>query len=284
MRNEGTVFRPRVDVGVDPTFAQLRDRYDAVVLADRCHPVAGSADTGRELAGIHQAMAYLPQANRAALGAEVEDQILATGKHVVIIGGGDTGADCLGTVHRQGPTSVTQLEILPKPDHVRPVNQPWPMYPMIYRVAAAHEEGGERVYAVSTQEFLGDDDGAVRALRIVDVELKEGRFIEVSGSEREIPAELVLFALGFTGPGTDSVVGQLDLELDTRGNVARDEFYMSEYGRCLRRRRCRTRAVADRLGDRGGPRLRGSGRRIPHRVHGPSGPDTPECPPADGLT
>ncbi len=227
MRNEGTVFRPRVDVGVDPTFAQLRDRYDAVVLAIGATRSRDLPIPGRELAGIHQAMAYLPQANRAALGAEVEDQILATGKHVVIIGGGDTGADCLGTVHRQGPASVTQLEILPRPDDVRPVNQPWPMYPMIYRVAAAHEEGGERVYAVSTQEFLGGDGGAVRALRIVDVELKEGRFIEVSGSEREIPAELVLFALGFTGPESDSVVGQLDVELDTRGNVARDESYMA---------------------------------------------------------
>jgi glutamate synthase (NADPH) small chain len=226
MRNEGTVFRTGVDVGADPTFAQLRDRYDAVVLAVGATRSRDLPMPGRELTGIHQAMAYLPQANRVALGVEVDNQIVATGKHVVIIGGGDTGADCLGTVHRQRPASVTQLEILPRPEEVRSVTQPWPTYPMIYRVAAAHEEGGERVYAVSTQEFLGED-GTVKALRIVDVELRDGRFVEVAGAEREIPAELVLFALGFTGPETEAVVGQLDVELDQRGNVARDDSYMA---------------------------------------------------------
>jgi glutamate synthase (NADPH/NADH) small chain len=183
--------------------------------------------TGRELGGIHQAMEYLPQSNRASLGHEVEDQVVATGKHVVIIGGGDTGADCLGTAHRQQAASVTQLEIMPRPGDDRPAGQPWPTYPMVLRVSSAHEEGGERVYSVSTQEFLGDDDGNVRALRLVDVEMKDGRFVEVEGSERELPAELVLFAMGFTGPQQDGVVAQLGVDLDERGNVKRDGAYMT---------------------------------------------------------
>jgi glutamate synthase (NADPH/NADH) small chain len=153
--------------------------------------------------------------------------VTAEGKHVVIIGGGDTGADCLGTSHRQKAASVTQLEIMPQPGEERPTNQPWPTYPMIFRVSSAHEEGGERVYSVSTQEFLGDEDGNVRALRLVDVEMKDGKFSEVEGTEREIPAQLVLFAMGFTGPQQDGVVAQLGVDLDGRGNIVRDAAYMS---------------------------------------------------------
>ena len=145
----------------------------------------------------------------------------------MIIGGGDTGADCLGTATRQNAASITQLEIMDRPGEDRPANQPWPTYPMIFRVSSAHEETGERVYAVSTQEFLGDDDGNVRALRLVDVEFKDGKFVEVEGTEREIPAELVLLAMGFTGPETDGLVDQLGVELDDRGNVARDQGYQS---------------------------------------------------------
>ena len=145
----------------------------------------------------------------------------------MIIGGGDTGADCLGTSHRQKAASVTQLEIMPQPGTDRPGGQPWPTYPMLFRVSSAHEEGGERVYAVSTQEFLGDDDGNVRALRLVDVEIKDGRLNEIEGTEREIPAELVLFAMGFTGPEQDGVVSQLEVDLDERGNIVRDASYMS---------------------------------------------------------
>jgi glutamate synthase (NADPH) small chain len=183
--------------------------------------------TGRELGGIHQAMEFLPQSNRVSLGEEVEDQIVATDKHVVIIGGGDTGADCLGTAHRQKPASVTQLEIMSRPGDDRPDNQPWPTYPMIFRVSSAHEEGGERVYSVSTQEFLGDVDGNVRALRLVDVEMVDGKFQEVDGTEREIPAELVLFAMGFTGPEQDGIVSQLEVDIDDRGNIVRDDAYMT---------------------------------------------------------
>jgi glutamate synthase (NADPH) small chain len=227
MRREGTVFRTGVDVGATLTGDQLRERYDAVVLAVGATAWRDLPAPGRDLGGIHQAMEYLPQANRVALGEEVEDQIVADDKHVIIIGGGDTGADCLGTAHRQKAKSVTQLEIMPEPGIDRPAHQPWPTYPMVMRMSAAHEEGGERVYAVSTEEFLGDDEGNVRALRIVDVESKQGKFEPVPGSEREIPADLVLFAMGFTGPEQGDLVEQLGVELDERGNVARDASYMS---------------------------------------------------------
>ncbi len=224
MRREGTVFRAGVPVGAKITGAQLRDRYDAVVLAIGSTVARDLPVTGRELDGIHQAMEYLPQANRVSLGVPVEDQILATGKHVVIIGGGDTGADCLGTTLRQEAASVTQLEIMARPGEDRPEGQPWPTYPMTFRVSSAHEEGGERVYAVSTQEFLGDDEGRVRALRLVDV---DSSFQPVPGTEREIPAELVLFAMGFTGPERVGLVEQLGVDLDERGNVVRDAAYAS---------------------------------------------------------
>jgi glutamate synthase (NADPH/NADH) small chain len=227
MRREGTVFRAGVDVGGTLTADQLRDRYDAVVLAMGATEARDLPVPGRELGGIHQAMEFLPQANRVALGEQVEDQIVATGKHVVIIGGGDTGADCLGTSTRQGAASITQLEIMPEPPSLRPSNQPWPSYPMIFRVSSAHEEAGDRVYAVSTQEFLGDESGNVRSLRLVDVVFEGGKLIEVEGTEREIPAELVLLAMGFTGPEKAGLIDQLGVDLDPRGNVARDKSYMS---------------------------------------------------------
>jgi glutamate synthase (NADPH) small chain len=227
MRREGTVFRTGVDVGATITGPQLRERYDAVVLAVGATAWRDLPAPGRDLRGIHQAMEYLPQANRAALGEEVEDQIVATDKHVVIIGGGDTGADCLGTAHRQQPRSVTQLEIMPQPGDERPDHQPWPTYPMVMRMSPAHEEGGDRVFSVSTEEFVGDEDGNVRALRIVDVENRGGRFEPVPGTERELPADLVLFAMGFTGPEQGGLVEQLGVDLDERGNVARDADYMA---------------------------------------------------------
>ena len=223
MRREGTVFRAGVAVGSETLAGrQLRERYDAVVIATGSTVGRDLPAPGRELAGIHQAMEFLPQSNRASLGEAVEDQITATGKHVVIIGGGDTGADCLGTSHRQGAASVTQLEILPEPPVDRPAGQPWPSYPMTFRVSSAHEEGGDRVYAVSTQEFLGDEEGRVRALRLVEVDAK---FQPVEGSEREIPAQLVLLAMGFTGPERPGLLEQLGVDLDERGNVRRDGSY-----------------------------------------------------------
>lgn len=234
MKREGTVFRTGVEVGSEEsglTGDKLRERYDAVVLAMGATQARDLPITGRELGGIHQAMEFLPQANRAAVGdaptTDGSDQILATGKDVVIIGGGDTGADCLGTSIRHGASSITQLEIMPEPPGSRPTGQPWPTYPMTFRVSSAHEEGGERVYAVSTKEFLGDEDGNVRALRIVDVVFEGGKLTEIEGTEREIPAQLVLFAMGFVGPEKPGLVEQLGVDLDERGNVARDRGYMT---------------------------------------------------------
>ena len=227
MTAEGTRFRTSVNVGADITGHQLRDRYDAVVLALGATVPRGLAATGHELNGIHQAMEFLPQGNRAALGQEVANQILATGKDVVIIGGGDTGADCLGTSHRQGARSVTSLEIMPQPGEDRQGSQPWPTYPMLYRIASAHEEGGERLYAVSTTEFVGDDDGNVAGLRLTEIEFVDGRPLGKEGTERVIPAQLVLFAMGFLGPEGPGVVEQLGVELDERSNVRRDESFMS---------------------------------------------------------
>ena len=225
MRNEGTIFRNNIDVGTDITGDELLKRYDAVVLAIGATVARDLPIPGRELGGIHQAMDFLPRANRTALGEEVENQILATGKDVVIIGGGDTGADCLGTSIRQRARSITQLEIMPRPTDERPGHQPWPTYPMIYRVSSAHEEGGDRVYAVNTTEFVDDGSGNVAALKLTEVEQVDGKFTPVEGSEREIPAQLVLLAMGFTGPERGGLVEEFGLELDERGNIARSEHY-----------------------------------------------------------
>jgi glutamate synthase (NADPH/NADH) small chain len=227
MAAEGTVFRTGVQIGTDLDARTICGQHDAVVLAVGSTVPRDLAIPGRELDGIHQAMTYLPQGNRQALGEPVPDQITATGKHVVIIGGGDTGADCLGTVHRQHPKSVTQLEILAQPPHSRPAQQPWPTYPMIFRTSGAHEEGGARTFKVSTTRFLGDDTGRVRALRLVEVEQRDGRFAEIEDTEHEIPAELVLLALGFTGPEQGGAVAQLGLDLDARGNIARNQQFMT---------------------------------------------------------
>ncbi|HEX6337988.1 MAG TPA: glutamate synthase subunit beta [Jiangellaceae bacterium] len=228
MRAEGTIFRTGVDVGSDITGHQLRKRYDAVVLAVGATAWRDLPIPGRELAGVHQAMEYLPQANRAVLGEYVPGQITAAGKHVVIIGGGDTGADCLGTAHRQGAQSVTQLEIMPQPPETRHESTPWPTWPLMLRTSSAHEEGGERVFSVSTQEFLSDEDGAVRALRLVEARRgADGRFEPVPGTERELPAQLVLLAMGFVGAERSALVDQLEVELDARGNIARDGSYQT---------------------------------------------------------
>jgi len=230
MRAEGTEFRAGVNVGVDITAEQLRSDFDAVVLAGGATDWRDLPIPGRELDGIHQAMEYLPWGNRVqegddVLGADGEPPITAKGKKVIIIGGGDTGADCLGTAHRQGARSVTQLEIMPRPPAGRPGQQPWPTYPMIYRVSSAHEEGGDRVYAVSTQAFLGDSAGRLRALRLVEVELSDGRFAEVPGTVRELPCELVLLAMGFTGAQREGLLTDLGVDFDARGNVARDAAF-----------------------------------------------------------
>ena len=237
MQAEGTIFRCGVHAGRDVTAAQLRAQFDAIVLAGGATVARGLPVPGASLAGVHQAMEYLPLANRAVTASLVsggsptspgplpEPPISARGKDVVIIGGGDTGADCLGTAHRQGARSVTQLEIMPRPSDTRPGHQPWPTYPMIYRVSSAHEEGGERVYAVSTKEFVGDAAGRVRALRLAEVELADGKFAEVPGSERRLPCDLVLLAMGFTGAQREGLLTDLGVAFDPRGNVAREASF-----------------------------------------------------------
>ena len=191
----------------------------------------------------------------------------------MIIGGGDTGADCLGTAIRQQAKTITQLEIMDRPGEERPAHQPWPTYPMVFRVSSAHEEGGERVYSVSTKEFLADEDGNVRALQLVDVTFEDGKFVEVEGTEREIPAELVLLAMGFTGPEQPGLIEQLGGRARrARQRRPRQRLRVLGRGR-LRRRRRRPRPVADRLGHRRGPRRRRRGRHLAQRRHQPPGPD-----------
>src|SRR6266700_1032045 len=225
MRAEGTVFRCGVHAGLDVSAAELRAGYQAIVLAGGARVPRGLPVPGAGLAGVHQAMEYLPLANRAAAGTAGDPPISARGRHVVIIGGGDAGADCRGTALRQGAASVTQLEIMPRPPRARPDGQPWPVHPMIYRVSSAHEEGGERVYAVSTQEFLGDEQGRVRALQLVEVEGPAARFAPVPGAERELRADLVLLAMGFTGADRLGLLDDLGVDMDARGKVARDGGY-----------------------------------------------------------
>jgi glutamate synthase (NADPH) small chain len=172
-------------------------------------------------------MEYLPWANRVQLADMEQAPIDVKGKHVVIIGGGDTGADCLGTAHRQGAASVTQLEIMPRPPDERAASNPWPQFAFTYKVTSAHAEGGERIYAVNTERFVGDADGRVRALLIHDVQLVDGKFEKVEGTDRELPADHVLLAMGFVGPEKGSWLDDLGVRFDTRGNVARDDDFMA---------------------------------------------------------
>ena len=228
MEGEGTRFRAGVNVGVDITGHQLRTKYDAIVLAVGSTNWRDLSVPGRELKGIYQAMEFLPWGNKQGLGELTgEPPINAHGKHVVILGGGDTGADCLGTSIRQGAASITQLEIMPRPTEDRPGSQPWPTYPMLYRVSSAHEEGGERIYSVSTEEFLGDGNGNLRALRLVEMIFANGKFEKVSGSEKEIPADLLFLAMGFVGPEKSALLDQLEVEFDERGNIKRDNEFQT---------------------------------------------------------
>jgi len=227
MRAEGTEFRTGVNVGVDVTAEQLRSEFDAVVLAGGATAWRDLPIPGRELEGIHQAMEYLPWGNRVQEGDLDEPPITAEGKRVVIIGGGDTGADCLGTAHRQGAVSVHQFEIMPRPPDSRADSTPWPLWPLMFRTSSAHEEGGERVFSVNTECFLGDDDGRVRALRAHEVHqvFTDGRmsFEKVEGSDFELDCELVLLAMGFVGPERSALLEGLGVDLNQRGNVARDQ-------------------------------------------------------------
>jgi glutamate synthase (NADPH/NADH) small chain len=233
MEQEGVIFRAGVNVGVDVTAADLRAQFDAVVLcggatAPRDLPIAG-----RNLNGIHFAVDYLTQQNRRCEGDSIPDDeiVSAEGKHVVIIGGGDTGADCLGTAHRQGAASVAQFELLPRPPESRAADNPWPLWPAIFRTSSAHEEGGDRLYSVSTQEFVGDGQGRVAGLNALRGEmLRDGgrmRFVPRPGSEFQVKADLVLLAMGFLGPERGTLLGDLGVRMTDRGTVGRDENWMT---------------------------------------------------------
>jgi glutamate synthase (NADPH/NADH) small chain len=225
MRAEGTTFVVNANVGVDPQYSAewLRSTFDAVVLAGGATAWRDLPIPGRELTGVYQAMEYLPWANKAQEGdLAVEDvPITAHGKNVVIIGGGDTGADCLGTAHRQGAASIHQFEIMPRPPDHRADSTPWPTWPLMFRTSSAHEEGCERVFSVNTECFLGDADGNVRALRAHEVAMNEGRFEKVEDTDFELDCELVLLAMGFVGPQRSGLLEELGVDLTERGNVAR---------------------------------------------------------------
>ena len=227
MKAEGTEFRTNADVGGLLDMDILRAGHDAVVLACGATAWRDLPVPGRELRGIHQAMEYLPIANKVQEGDFSEPAITAEGKHVIIIGGGDTGSDCLGTAHRQGAVSTTQLEIMAQPPEVRSDDNPWPQWSLIYRTSSAHEEGGERIFSVNTEKFIDDGQGNVKALLLHEVEMREGKFEKLAGTEKELPADLVLLALGFVGPEKGSWLGELGVNLDQRGNVARAENYMT---------------------------------------------------------
>ncbi|MHA6668093.1 glutamate synthase subunit beta [Homoserinimonas sp. A447] len=226
MQAEGTRFRAGVNVGVDVTWADLRSRYDAVIVATGALVPRDLPIPGRDLPGVHFAMEYLVQQNRVGAGDRVDNQITAAGKHVVVLGGGDTGADCIGTAHRQQALSVTNLAIGTRPPAERAEHQPWPMSPTLFEVSSAHEEGGERVYLASTVEFLPNEVGEVRGIRVAETEYLDGRRVPKAGTEREIPADLVLLALGFSGTESDSLRTQLRVPLDA-GNVERDDDYQT---------------------------------------------------------
>ena len=233
MAEEGVVFRPGLNIGADVPVSALKRDFDAIVLcggatAPRDLPIAG-----RDLGGVYFAVDFLTQQNRICEGDTVADadRISAAGKHVVIIGGGDTGADCLGTVHRQGAVSVSQFELMPRPPDERAEDNPWPLWPTIFRTSAAHEEGGERLYSVSTERFMSAGDGRVSSLKAVRGEMvREGgrmRFVVQPDSSFEVRADLVLLAMGFVGPEPGGLLSNLGIRMTDRGNVWRDANWMT---------------------------------------------------------
>ena len=231
MEAEGTVFKTSVHVGQDghPSADDLRASYDAVILAGGATEARDLPAPGRAATGVYFAMEYLTPSNKVQQGDMEHSPIDASGKHVIIIGGGDTGADCLGTAHRQGAASIKQFEIMPQPPTTRAADNPWPLFPFTYKVTSAHEEGGDRVYSVTTTEYVAGPDGALVGLRGHEVKqvFTDGRmgFEKVEGSEFEMPADLVFLAMGFLGPERDGLLEQFGVALDGRGNVARDESY-----------------------------------------------------------
>jgi glutamate synthase (NADPH/NADH) small chain len=235
MEEAGIVFKCNAEVGVNVSINDLLREFHAIVLAGGSTIPRDLSIPGRHLKGVHFAMEFLKQQNKRVSHLPVQgEDILATGKNVVVIGGGDTGSDCVGTSNRHGAQSVTQFELMPKPPHARTAFMPWPTYPMILKTSSSHEEGADRHWAIATKEFIGDDKGNLKALRTVKLEWKmteDGRaaqFTEVPGSERELPCELALLAMGFVHPQHHGLLKELDIELDERGNVkASDRNYQT---------------------------------------------------------
>jgi glutamate synthase (NADPH/NADH) small chain len=225
MEEEGTRFRTGITVGVELSWTDLYERYDAVIVATGAPIGRDLAIPGRELHGIHHAMDYLVPANRAVAGENSDSHIDVSGKNVIILGGGDTGADCLGTALRQGALSVTTLAIGATPPTDRPPTQPWPMTPTLFEVQSAHEEGGERVYLASTVEFVGDADGNVTGLVVAETEYVDGGRRPKTGTERTIPVDVVLLALGYAGADAAPLVEQLGVSLSGRGTLERESSY-----------------------------------------------------------
>ncbi|WP_068484476.1 glutamate synthase subunit beta [Pseudoclavibacter helvolus] len=229
MRAEGTRFRTGIEIGRDITWDNLRQRYDAVVVCTGAMVPRDLPVPGRELKGVHYAMDFLTQSNRVVAGDDLASQIHAEDKHVIVIGGGDTGADCIGTSHRQGAASVTNLAIGKEPPTERPAHQPWPTTPTLFEVSTSHEEGGERAFQASTVEFIGDESGRVRAIRLAETEFRaDGSRGPKAGTERELPADLVLLAMGFTGPERHTIEPQLQLPFTSRGELDRTAEYETE--------------------------------------------------------
>lgn len=232
MEAEGVTFKTNAHVGDNISVEELRSDFDALLLTGGACAARDLSVEGRELKGVYQAMEYLPMQNKICEGDPKPDNFIDTkGKHVVIIGGGDTGADCLGSANRQGAASVHQLEIMPKPPAARAETNPWPQWPLIYRTASAHEEGVERVYSVSTKRFIDDGNGNLSGLELVTVEVthKDGRmnFEEVAGSEKILPCDFAFLSMGFLGPEKPGMLKQLNVELDGRGNVIADQNWMT---------------------------------------------------------
>jgi len=225
MRAEGVRFITNANVGVNISAKGLVDKYDAVILAGGCEKPRDIEIPGRDLKGIHFAMEFLPMQNKVNAGDEVTNQITASGKHVVVLGGGDTGSDCVGTSNRQGALSVTQIELFPQPPAKRPENTPWPYYPMMLRTSSSHEEGVIRKWSINTTAFKGNKKGEVTALQCSKINMENGKFINIPFANFEIPADFVLIAAGFVSPiqtGLIAELKELGLELDSRGNIKAD--------------------------------------------------------------
>ena len=222
---EGIEFKTGINIGIDIPVKQLIDEFDAVILAGGSEKPRDISIPGRELKGIHFAMEFLPQQNKVNAGYEVPDQITAKDKNVLILGGGDTGSDCVGTSNRQGAKSVTQIELLPMPPHERPLNTPWPYWPMILRTSSSHEEGTERMWSINTKSFSGNEKGEVSELNCIKIKFENGKIVDIPGTEFKLKADLVLIAAGFVHPLHDGMINELKeigLELDNRGNVKAD--------------------------------------------------------------